>query len=505
MSIFISLLNEYSVAILVFLITIVLLRQYQRRRRLPPGPWPLPLIGNLMLLLTKDKRKYFRDLRQQYGDLVSLSLGGRYILLVSGFEMLQEVFVTHGKDFDKRPQVFTVLKIGQGKAVVNSSGAAWKEHRTFLVEHMRDLGIGKTKFEENVIQEIQPFLKELESTNGADFDPKYCLQTATSNIVCSISFGKRFEYSDPDFVEILNIFESNMKLSGGTAIVNYFPFLEKAPGDPFKVEQCLENVATIQTKLAAWVAIHKKTLDPDKPRDFIDYYLLEMQKKHKRKEKTTLNEPELLKFIGDLFVGGTETTATTLRWALIFLVRNPDIQQRVYQEIVTTLGERRQLSVLDEKDMPFTSAVLLESQRLGDIAPFSLLHSNFTEVHLRGYVIPAGGVVIPCVNSVHMDPQIWDSPTEFRPSRFLDDNGKVVKRKELMPFFIGPRMCPGSSLAKMEAFLLLTSILQHFEVCPATSGELPEPAGYVGITHVPYPHKVRFISRNGPLETAEIN
>lgn len=172
---------------------------------------------------------------------------------------------------------------------MNSSGAPWKEHRTFLVEHMRDLGIGKTNFEENVIQEIQPFLKELESTNGADFDPKYCLQTATSNIICSISFGKRFEYSDPDFVEILNIFESNMKFSGGTAIVNYFPFLEKAPGDPFKVEQCLENVATIQTKLSAWVELHKKTLDPDKQRDFIDYYLLEMQKKQEAKEKTALN------------------------------------------------------------------------------------------------------------------------------------------------------------------------------------------------------------------------
>lgn len=148
-------------------------------------------------------------------------------------------------------------------------------------------------------------------------------------------------------------------------------------------------------------------------------------------------ESELLKFIGDLFVGGTETTATTLRWALIFMVRHQDVQQRVYQEIVTTLGERRQLSVLDEKDMPFTSAVIMESQRLGDIAPFSLVHSNFTDVQLRGYVIPAGTVVIPCVNSVHMDPDIWDNPTEFRPSRFLDDNGKVVKRKELMPFFIG--------------------------------------------------------------------
>lgn len=150
-----------------------------------------------------------------------------------------------------------------------------------------------------------------------------------------------------------------------------------------------------------------------------------------------VSESELLKFVGDLFVGGTETTATTLRWALVFLVRHPDVQQKVYDEIVATLGERTQLSISDEKQMPYTEAVILESQRLGDIAPFSLLHSTFDDVVLDKYVIPAGSVVIPCINSVHMDPLIWDEPTEFRPTRFLDGNGSVLNRKELMPFFIG--------------------------------------------------------------------
>lgn len=172
---------------------------------------------------------------------------------------------------------------------MNSSGRAWKEHRTFLLEHMKDLGIGSAKFEVNVLEEVRPLLEVLHATQGDDFDPRYCLQTATSNIICSISFGKRFEYTDPDFVEILNIFDSNMKLAGGTAIVNYFPFLEKLPGDPFKCGQCLDNVAKIQAKLSTWVDHHKRTLDPDYPRDFIDYYLLELKKKRDRKEDTTMN------------------------------------------------------------------------------------------------------------------------------------------------------------------------------------------------------------------------
>lgn len=173
----------------------------------------------------------------------------------------------------------------------------------------------------------------------------------------------------------------------------------------------------------------------------------------KRLRISVFSDGELLKFVGDLFVGGTETTATTVRWALIFLVRHPDVQREVYNEIMKTLGARTQLSVLDEKEMPYTNAVILESQRLGDIAPFSLAHSNFEAVQLGGYTIPAGTVVIPCLNSVHMDPQIWDEPTEFRPSRFLDENGKTVNRKELMPFFIGR-----SSILLSVSLLFLSSL-----------------------------------------------
>lgn len=152
---------------------------------------------------------------------------------------------------------------------------------------------------------------------------------------------------------------------------------------------------------------------------------------------STSTEDQLLKLIGDLFVGGTETTATTLRWTLVFLVHHPEVQERMYSEIMTTLNGRTQLSVLDQRQMPFTSAVTMESQRLGDIAPFSLPHSNTEPVRIGSYVIPAGTLVIPNVNSVHLDPKLWANPSEFRPDRFLSDDGSLVKNSALMPFFIG--------------------------------------------------------------------
>ena len=96
------------------------------------------------------------------------------------------------------------------------------------------------------------------------------------------------------------------------------------------------------------------------------------------------------------------------------------------------------LSVLDKKSMPYTCATILEIQRLGDIAPFSLPHSNAEPVLVDSYLIPAASLIIPNVNSVHYNEDIWENPLDFRPARFLNSEGTLLNyRKKFMPFFIG--------------------------------------------------------------------
>ncbi|GFR86453.1 cytochrome P450 2U1 [Elysia marginata] len=180
---------------------------------------------------------------------------------------------------------------------------------------------------------------------------------------------------------------------------------------------------------------------------------------------------------------------------LIFLTRHPEIQQKVFDEIQQTLGDRTRLSILDRQLMPYTQAVLLESQRLGDIAPFSLAHSNFEPVSLNGYTIPAHSVVIPNLHSVLVDPEVWEKPEEFIPERFFDSENKVITKKEFVPFSLGNRICPGKSLGKMELFHFLTAILQDFEILPESSGCLPSLECRLGITRVPVDNKLRFVPR----------
>ena len=139
----------------------------------------------------------------------------------------------------------------------------------------------------------------------------------------------------------------------------------------------------------------------------------------------------------DLFAAGTETTATTLLWALLFLLHNPDIMQRAQRVIEEVLGPSRMPSMKDKLHMPYIEAVLAEVQRMGDIVPLGVPHANTEDVFLRGYRIPKRTHFYPLLYATHRDPNIWQEPDRFNPERFLDGDGKFVKNEHLIPFSMG--------------------------------------------------------------------
>jgi len=115
----------------------------------------------------------------------------------------------------------------------------------------------------------------------------------------------------------------------------------------------------------------------------------------------------------------------------------------------------------------------------------------YRDMDLNGYLIPKHAHIVPLLYSVHMDPTLWDSPEEFRPSRFLNSEGKITKPEYFLPFGVGRRMCLGDTLARMELFLFFTSILHlnHLRTPPGQSP--PNLRGNTGITITPDSFKVR--------------
>ena len=149
------------------------------------------------------------------------------------------------------------------------------------------------------------------------------------------------------------------------------------------------------------------------------------------------SENQLLLVAGDLYAAGTETTSNTLIWCIVYMLNYPDVLRKVQAEIDEVWGRHKTPCMRDKQNMPFVEATIMEIQRSADIVPLGVPHSVLEDVEFRGYTIPKGTTVMTNLYAVHRDERIWDDPDVFRPSRFLDEEGKVLRREELIPFSAG--------------------------------------------------------------------
>lgn len=128
----------------------------------------------------------------------------------------------------------------------------------------------------------------------------------------------------------------------------------------------------------------------------------------------------------------------------------------------------------------------------------------FRDVNLNGYRIPAGSQVVPLINCVHMDPNLWDEPNTFNPSRFIDESGKIKRPEYFMPFGVGRRMCLGDVLARMELFMFFASMMHQFDLQIEPDAALPSLEGTVGATISPQKFGVMFVPRSPPAPPAVV-
>lgn len=132
---------------------------------------------------------------------------------------------------------------------------------------------------------------------------------------------------------------------------------------------------------------------------------------------------------------------------------------------------------------------------------FSFVSLKNSDVQLEGYTIPAGSHVIPLINSIHMDPKLWDRPEDFNPRRFIDPEGKVRKPAYFMPFGVGRRMCLGDTLARMELFLFFSTLMHSFDMRLPEGEAMPSLKGNVGVTITPQLFRVCLTPR--PLKLGD--
>ncbi|XP_016022350.1 cytochrome P450 2F3 isoform X2 [Rousettus aegyptiacus] len=440
------------------------------KSRLPPGPRPLPFLGNLLQLHSKDMLTHLTKLSKTYGSVYTVYLGPRPVVVLSGYQAVKEALVDHKEEFSGRGHYPGFFNFTKGNGIAFSNGERWKVLRKSSMQILRNLGMGKKSTEEHLLEEVGFLLEELRKTKGEPLNPTFVLSRSVSNIICSVIFGRRFDYDDEYLLSIIRLTDDNLTIlnSRWGEWYNIFPSLMDWLPGPHR--RLFWNYRRLKDLIYRSVRDHQASLDSSSPQDFIDYFLLKIAQ-NKQDPQSHFHMDTLLMTVHNLLFGGIQTVVTTLMYALLVFLKYPKIQVRVQEEIDHVVGRQRLPTAADRAAMPYTDAVIHEVQRFTDIVPMNLPHRVTQDTTFRGFLLPKGTDVITLLNTVHYDPTQFQEPQEFNPEHFLDADQSFKKSPAFMPFSAGQRLCLGESLARMELFLYLTSILQNFSLQPLGAPE----------------------------------
>lgn len=450
----------------VIMMIVKILMGFSKRKiyHFPPGPTPLPIIGNLHILDIRRQDFTFMELAKKYGPFFTFHLGPLKAVVLVGYEANKDALTTSNYDFGNRAVIPIVDNFQKNHGVFFSNGESWKVTRRFMLSILRDLGMGKKTIEGRIIEELQFLNAEIQSYNGKPFDKKV-FYLAAPNITFGMLFGRRFNYDNPTFQRFITIIDDLVVNTATPAakVYNVYPMLRYFFKEPAIV---MERIDQLNEILRVLFKEAKEVKSEDSFRTFVEAFMQKDEREMVTDEKEKIfTEKNLLASAFDIMLAGTETVSTTIQWGILLLTKHPHVQKKVQDEIENVIGLERPPRWDDQKDLPYCLAAVHETQRIANLLPY-LPHATAADVHFRDYFIPKGTTVIPLLSSVLNDETQWETPKQFNPNHFLDADGNFLKKDAFYPFSKGRRVCAGESLARMELFLFITGMLQKFTFTP---------------------------------------
>ena len=479
-----------SPIILFAFLTIVGWMLYQKWRlpkNFPPGPSSLPVLGAIHHL-SDNLLHSFLSLRSKYGNIFGLRIGPIPTVVISDFNTCVKVF--KDANFSARPTYLTEVMgsvmarpeddPSPNRGVVFSSGKTWDEQRKFVLKKLSEFGVGKSKLEEQVTEQVELLTKLLrkDATKGA---VNLCERFSVSlvNSIWNIVTGSQFDLEDPLIHSIykgIDMFIDSHRLIG---VFMVFPWLRHVinylGGALAKMKQ---DVRDMMKKI---VDDHIM-ISTGGEQDLVDAYINKMGETQDktssffdRKGRTNLEQNML-----ELFGAGANPVATTLSFCFLYLAKNPELQEKIYTEIEENVGTSTSISMEDVHRLPYTNAFIHEIMRITAINFIGTPHMNYKDAKIGNYDVPAGTTVFSFLYYILNDPTYWKNPERFCPERFIGESGEFVKDERLIPFLVGRRQCIGMALAQTEMFLFFSNLVREFKFSPSGEAPLPPPVPTMG-------------------------
>ncbi|CAG7719784.1 unnamed protein product [Allacma fusca] len=467
-------------------VTLTLLWVYQiwdrKNRRLPPGPFQLPLIGSILQIVLADNKYPFKavyKLSKKYGDVMSLKFGSVNAVVINGYDTIKNIL--NQEDFLNRFDTDWFLHRSFGKriGILAASTEVWRPTRRFTMRNLRDFGFGKKHFQQKFLDtemhDLSRLLDQAIEQNNGVIEPHTLFRIPSVNIAWASAAGSRFEHTDPKILKLVSLmseFTSTASILDGVPAA--FPFLLRWFPSFFSIQRLSdiddEMHQFLRTLLSDIRGRETYKTDPD---SFIEAFLqhMESDKIISPEDREVFSEESLISTLYDLFLAGSDTTSASMTFALMWLTMYPEVQEKLRNELETVIGNGRLATLEDKLSLPYARAVILELHRHNHLVPF-MPRKVYKDTAYDKYIIPADTLVVVNLYSALMDDDFWGDPQNFRPSRFLDDKNNIINAERIINFAAGKRNCIGEIIAESTIFAFVTQLVQKYDFLPAKDGQV---------------------------------
>ncbi|KAK8470882.1 hypothetical protein PHAVU_003G085302 [Phaseolus vulgaris] len=462
---------QSSLAVIIFFsLSLLLLAKNCKQkclRRLPPGPWKLPIIGNLHQLAVASTlpHRALGELAQKYGPLMHLQLGQISAVIVSSPSIAKEIMKTHDLAFAQRPKFLAsdIMGYGSGDIAFAPYGDYWRQMRKLCTLELLSAKKVQSFFHIRE-EEVAKLIKTIQSSAGEPIDLSSRFGSFISTFVSRATFGKINE----DHEEFVLTVKEAIEVADGFDLADAFPSFKPIhliTGLKAKLDKMHKKSDKILEKIIRENQANEG-MGEENNENLVEV-LLRFQ--HRGNLDTPITNNNIKAVIWDIFSAGTDTSTKVLEWAMSEMMRNPRVREKAQYEIRQKFSLKETTHESNLGELTYLKAVIRETLRLHPPLPLLLPRECIETCSIDGYDIPIKTKVIVNAWAIGRDADHWHDSESFIPERFhdtcIDFKGTDF---EYIPFGAGRRMCPGISFGIANVELALAKLLYHF------NWELPE-------------------------------
>lgn len=465
----------HSLLFVLIVFLLKLLFERKNKNKYPPSPPSLPIIGHLHLLKPL-VHQAFGDLSLRYGPLLYLKLGSAPFVIVSTPPLAKEFLKINELTYSSRKMNMAINMVTYHNATFAFApfDSYWKFIKKLSTTQLlgnitldKFLPIRNRELHE-LVQILVVKSKAQESVNLTE-----SLLKLSNNIISQMMLGIKSSETDKQAEEIRSLIREVTQIFGEFNVSDFIGFFKMLDLQGFKkramdihrrYDALLENVIFDREELRRKSkAKGCEDIGDEKVKDFLDL-LLDVAEEKDCEVKLTRNHVKSL--ILDYLTAATDTTTSSVEWAIAELFNNPKVLKKAQEEVDIVTMNKRLVCEADSPNMPYIHAIIKETMRLHPPIPM-IMRKGIEDCVVNGKTIPKGSII--CVNiwAMGRDQNVWENPLEFRPERFLEGEGSTIEIKgqhfKMLPFGTGRRGCPGMPLAMRELPAIIGALIQCFE------------------------------------------